>query len=81
MHGVLAPRVDVWVIEPRRQDLGGGDGVWLAPKDKDVDKEWTCLGDWTPGEARLQVRNGIPETSRECVRNGDPVVVTERLVS
>jgi hypothetical protein len=69
--GELAPRIDVWASEPRRKELKGGDAIWLPAKLEDVDAEDNCIGELTLDEARRLVGNGIPETSRECIRSGD----------
>lgn len=79
--GELSSRIDIWAVRPVRTDLVGGGYAWLAPEHMDVDSEDTCLGDWSLGEARLEVGNGIPDTSRECVRKGNQVTERERPLS
>lgn len=77
IFGELSSRVDVWAVEPVREEIAGRDVIWCSPDGADVDSEDTCLGDWSCAEAHRHVGNGIPCTDRECVRVGDPVTLGE----
>ena len=70
LGGVLSSKVEVWAIRPHREACTDGDVLWFAPLDALDGPEITCLGEWSLGQARLQIGNGIPETSMECVRVG-----------
>ncbi len=63
LHGVLSDAVDIWTSLPIRE-MHGESILWTVPYSKDY------YGRWSLEEAYKEVRFGIPEDDRMCVRVG-----------
>lgn len=85
LEGVLSGRVDIWLARPDRIALPDGDVQWLALEEMpssvgpngEVVEESAHYGRWTVDRARLEVRGGVPDTDRECLKVGGEDVVPD----
>jgi hypothetical protein len=65
IQGYLSDAIDVWTARPIRT-MHDGDVMWI-PDSPRTDTYW---GRWTFDQAYKQVRAGIPEDDRMCVKVG-----------
>ena len=69
-NGKLSDYVEVWLVRPERKEHSG-DVFWKRPGGEPGE---TVFARWTLDEARAEVRSGIPDNDRECLRVGpEPV--------
>ncbi len=62
-QGLISSIVDVWTKRPDRT-YSDGEVVWINYM------EGAYWGRWTLDQAYAQVRGGVPDTDRECLRVG-----------
>ena len=65
IQGYLSDAVDVWLERPIRT-MYDGDVMWI-PVTPATESYW---GRWTLDQAYIQVRAGVPDNDRECLRVG-----------
>lgn len=68
-EGVLSGEVAIWHIRPEFHGGENGDGTWLTPLHL-IDLVEGQIATWSLDQAYRAVRNGIPQTARECLRVG-----------
>jgi len=77
--GVLTDYVDVWLARPHRVRLIDDGSLDDDGIDRRNDVFWMATfpngdsahyGRWTLAQAHMEVRNGIPQDDRQCLRSG-----------
>lgn len=65
-EGQLSDEIEIWLHRPRPLRYADGDITWIAPLGV-VDRKATYLGSISVVLARLELGNGVPVTSWECL--------------